>query len=111
MTIYLPNGVARITCGGKPLQRSGRKTNTSVDEKKAKLSLRQEMMQERLRKGLSEDLEEVAALAYSVSEEYGDIWKDLLLSPISADEQGISKNALILQILRDMAEKQNTREG
>lgn len=50
-------------------------------EKEARAALREDILQDRAKKGLSQNLEDIVAQAYLVSEEYGDIWKEELLTP------------------------------
>ena len=51
-------------------------------EKEARAALREDILQDRAKKGLSQNLEDIVAQAYLVSEEYGDIWKEELLTPL-----------------------------
>lgn len=51
-------------------------------EKEARAALREGILQDRAKKGLSQNLEDIVAQAYLVSEEYGDIWKEELLTPL-----------------------------
>lgn len=49
---------------------------------KHRAELRADILKERAEKGLSQSLEDVVDQAYLVSKEYGDIWKEELLTPL-----------------------------
>lgn len=51
-------------------------------EKEARAALREGILQDRAKRGLSQNLDDVVAQAYLVSKEYGDIWKEELLTPL-----------------------------
>lgn len=55
-------------------------------DREATLALREDIMRDRVQKGLPADLNEVVRQAYLVSKEYGDIWRHYLIDPIPSDE-------------------------
>ena len=57
------------------------------EEEEAILYLRQDIIRERIEKGLSTDLKDLVEQAYLVSKEYGDLWSKYLLTPLKMEKE------------------------